>query len=104
MIHITPEELLTFARKLDGKELTTLYRKAAFSVSFNKDTLVFTPTYRNKPRPHEMKYLRRVCDDFSKSNSLRPKDYADGTRNASYTLTLIAKYLDAKGIPHEGTP
>jgi len=95
MLRITSDDLLAYAIRLNGTQLQTLYNGRPFKVDFRSETIVFTPQSTGKPRPHERKYLDRVCKAFNKTNSLKPADYRDGTYNASYTLTLIAKYLGA---------
>jgi hypothetical protein len=98
MIHVTPEELITFVRSHDGMQLETQQQKHPFTVHVAGDSIEYVPQ-TGKPRPHELKYLQRVCEEFSRVNSFRPVDYNDITMNASYTLALIRAYLDSKHAP-----
>jgi hypothetical protein len=87
--HVSAAEVLTLARGLVWKVLKTLHRSARFTVEIKEDDeLVFTPQKTGVPRKHFRKTLEMICDRFNRDNSLNPSDY-DGTRNASYTLTLI---------------
>lgn len=95
MLTIAPDDLLSFAKRFDGKHLRTLHECKTFDVRFQADVLIFTPRSTGKDRPHERPYIENVCAQFSETNSLHPGDYRDGTYNASYTLALIAAYLGA---------
>lgn len=98
MIHVKPQELIEFVRSNDGMQLETQQQKHPFSVHVAGDSSEYVPQ-TGKPRPHELEYLQRVCDEFSRINSFRPVDYNDITMNASYTLALIRAYLDSKHGP-----
>lgn len=93
MIQITPEELIEFVRTKGNLRLTTGKQQKGFTVRLNGDGLEFVPHSTQKARPHELKWLRRVCDKFSKTNSVRPTDYIKLTVNASYTLAIIRAYF-----------
>ena len=95
MTDLTPEALIEFVRSNDGMRLETLQRKHPFTVHVAGDGIEYVPQ-SGKPRPHRLKYLQRVCEEFSRVNSFRPVDYNDITMNASYTLALIKAYLDSK--------
>jgi hypothetical protein len=92
---VTPEELIDFVCSRGHLELHTLHQKHPFTVRTAADGLEYLPQ-TDKPRPHEHKYLQRVCEEFSRTNSFSPGDYGDITMNASYTLALIRAYLDAQ--------
>lgn len=95
MLYIAPDDLLAFAKHLDGKQLRTLHEGRLFNIRFDGDMLVFTPLSTGNDRPHQRTYVENVCARFRETNSLHPQDYKDGTYNASYTLALIAAYLGA---------
>src|SRR5258708_3016759 len=59
------------------------------------DGLEYLPE-TDKPRPHGRKCLNRDCEEFSRTNSYQPGDYAEITMNASYTLALIRAYFDSQ--------
>lgn len=94
MRHVSPEELIEFVRSQNGLQLSTK-RQLPFRVQTAGDGLEYIPLVTGAPRVHELKWLRRVCAEFSKANSFRPGDYKRLTYNASYTLPLIRAYLDS---------
>ncbi len=97
MLQVTPADLLTFAPSLEGQELRTLHRNRAFTVEVEGGNLVFVNSKRNR-RPHGGKYLRAVCDTFSKTDSYFPSDYRDLTVNASYILAVIRRYTYSQAV------
>jgi hypothetical protein len=91
-MNVTADDVLQFAKSLKGHTLQTIARKKDFVVDLRGNGLMYTPLSTRKPRPHERKYVERVCDTYSRTGSLCPADYLNLTRNASYTLALIAAY------------
>jgi hypothetical protein len=94
MLQVSPDDILTFARTLEGQELHTLHRNRTFTLEVEDGTLVFVNSKGNR-RPHGGRYLRAVCDAFSKTNSYFPSDYRDVTLNASYILAIIRRFADS---------
>jgi hypothetical protein len=97
MLQVSPDDLLKFAKTLEGRELCTLHRKRNFTVEVEGESLVFVNSKGNR-RPHGGKYLRAVCDTFSKTNSYFPSDYRHLTVNASYILAIIRRYADSQAV------
>ncbi len=99
MLHVSADDLLTFAPTLEGQELLTLHRKRTFTVEVEGGNLVFVNS-KGKRRPHGGKYLRAVCEAFSGTNrnSYHPGDYRDLTVNASYILAIIRRYADSQAV------
>jgi hypothetical protein len=96
VLRVTADDILTYAASLKGQDLRTLHKRKLFNVDVKGDRLVYTPLEKDDPKPrvHDYVTLQRICEKFSESNSLKPRDYDDtGARNASYTLALIIKYL-----------
>jgi hypothetical protein len=93
MLEVSPNNLLIFAKTLEGQELQTLHRKKVFTVEVKGEYFVFIPKSTGKPRRHDGKYLQAVCDKFSEKNSYRPKEYQDLTFDASYILAIIRWYV-----------
>ncbi len=85
---MTYEELLEIARKNAGKTLETVTGKR-FTVGIYRDCPFFTPASsgygQSDGRPAAERFLRR----YNETGSLRPGDYADVTRNASYFIGLL---------------
>lgn len=93
MSQITADEVLAFAKTLEGQTLETIIRREPFTVEVRGANLLYTPSSSGKRRTHQRKYLERICETYSTTHSLNPGDYRDVTRNASYTLAVIAEYL-----------
>jgi len=96
MTQVTPEEIVEFVRSHGDLQLCTPAQKRPFVVRAVGDGLEYVPLSTEKSRPHQMQWLERVCEEFSRTNSMHPGDYKDLTVNASYTLAVIAAYLAAK--------
>jgi hypothetical protein len=94
-VAVSPAALLAYAKTLEGQGLETIYRRSPFTVEAERDNLVFINS-KGKRRSHGGKFLQRVCDHFAETNSLHPVAYRDMTVNASYTLALIKRYLEAQ--------
>ncbi len=97
MEQVSPRDLINFVRTIDGENLTTLARRETFTVHALDNSIQYTPTSTNRPRKHQYRWLARVCDEFSKTNSFKPADYKDLTVNASYALAVINAYLQSRG-------
>ena len=99
MSRVTASAILKFAESVIGKKLQTLHRKNYFSVEIQGDALIYTPLSTGKPRLHQKKVIHRVCVEFNKApidQRLMPSHYvSQSTVNASYTLKLIAMYLES---------
>jgi hypothetical protein len=92
---LSPAALLAYAKTLKGQGLATIHRRRPFTVEVERDNLVYINS-KGRRRSHGGKFLQRVCDHFAKANSLSPGVYRELTWNASYTLALIKKYLEAQ--------
>ena len=98
-IQITAQELTAFAATLAGQELHTRTRHVPFSVRVTRGGLEFRPGSSGKPRTTGSGRLDQVLEEFAMSQSLRPGHYQALTVDASYILTLLARYLQHRGRP-----
>jgi hypothetical protein len=87
---MTYEELLALARSVEGKRLETVTGKG-FTVGIYLDCPFFTPESSGYGQSDGRKAAERFLQRYNESGSLRPGDYADVTRNASYYVGLIAR-------------
>ena len=86
---LTLTEILELARRVEGRQLATKYRRR-FSVAIDNDLPVFTPVstgYRRHPQRSE---IEAFVARYNATGSLRPVDYADVTHNSSYFVALLA--------------
>ena len=85
---MTYEELIQLARRLQGQTLETVTGKK-FSVGLYRDTPFFTPASSGYGQSDGRKAAERFLDRYNVTGSLRPGDYADITRNASYFVGML---------------
>ena len=87
---MTYDELLALARSLDGETLQTVTGKE-FTVGVYLDSPFFTPVSTGNGQADGRKAAERFLERYNASGSLRPGDYADVTRNASYLIGMIMR-------------
>lgn len=85
---MTYEELLALARRCQGRTLTTVTGKR-FTVGIYADTPFFTPASSGRGQSDGRKAAERFLERYNATGSLRPGDYADVTRNASYFIGML---------------
>ena len=85
---MTYEELLGLARRCEGRTLETVTGKK-FTVGIYLDCPFFTPASSGLGRSDGRKAAERFLARYNESGSLRPADYGDVTRNASYYVVLV---------------
>jgi hypothetical protein len=85
---MTYEELLDLARRNEGRTLQAVTGKA-FTVGVYRDCPFFTPQSSGNGQSDGRKAAERFVQRYNETGSLRPGDYADVTRNASYFIGLI---------------
>jgi hypothetical protein len=85
---MTYEELLELARRNEGKPLQTMTGKG-FTVGIYRDCPFFTPASSGNGQSDGRKAAERFLERYNETGSLKPGDYADVTRNASYFIGLI---------------
>lgn len=85
---MTYEELLALARRCEGRTLLTPTGKV-FTVGIYLDTPFFTPASTGRGRSDGRKAAERFLDRYNATGSLRPGDYGDVTRNASYFIGML---------------
>jgi hypothetical protein len=85
---ISYAELLALARRFEDVPVPTVTGRE-FTVGVYLDSLVFTPTSTGVGQSDGRKAAERFLDRYNASGSLRPGDYSDVTRNASYLVGLL---------------
>ncbi len=85
---MTYDELLDIARQLEGRTLETVTGKR-FRVSTYLDSVVFMPESSGLGQSDGRKAGERFVARYNEIGSLRPSDYGDVTRNASYYVGLL---------------
>ena len=87
---MTYPELLDLARRYQGKPLTTVTGRG-FRVGVYLNCPFFTPASSGRGQSDGRKAAERFVERFNRTGSLRPGDYSDVTRNASYYVGLVAR-------------
>ena len=85
---VTYDELLDLVRRFEGRTLTTVTGRE-FRVGIYRDCPVFTPESSGYGQSDGRKAAEAFVARFNRIHSLRPGDYADVTRNASYFVGLL---------------
>jgi len=87
---VTYEELVALARQYAGHRLETV-KGTRFTVGVYMDCPFFVPESTGLGRSDGRKAAERFLARYNDIGSLRPSDYGDLTRNASYFIGLITK-------------
>jgi hypothetical protein len=85
---VTYDELLDLAARFEDQPLETVTGRL-FTVGRYRDSLVFTPASSGLGQSDGRKAAERFLARYNETGSLRPGDYADVTRNASYLVGLL---------------
>ena len=85
---MTYDELLALARRMEGRTLHTVTGRA-FTVGVALDCPFFTPASSGFGQSDGRKAAERFLDRYTATGSLRPGDYAEVTRNASYFIGML---------------
>jgi hypothetical protein len=85
---VTYEDLLALARRLEGRRLRTVTGKE-FAVGIYRETPFFTPASTGRGQSDGRKAAERFLDRYNRTGSLRPGDYLEVTRNASYFIGML---------------
>lgn len=87
---MTYEELLDLARRLEGETLETVTGRR-FTVGVFNDCPVFTPESSGFGQSDGRKAAERFVERYNATGSLRPGDYGDVSRNASYFIGMLLR-------------
>lgn len=90
MTRLTYGRLLDLARAAEGQELQTVTGRR-FTVGIYRDGLFFTPASSGYGQADGRRAAERFVERFNDTGSMRPGDYADVTRNASYLIGLLLR-------------
>jgi hypothetical protein len=88
VIGMTYEELLELARRHEGTSLETITGKK-FTVGIALGCPFFTPASSGYGQSDGRKAAEKFLARYNQTGSLRPGDYADVTRNASYFIGML---------------
>lgn len=93
---MTYEDLMAMARRLEGRRLETVTGKG-FTVGVALNCPFFTPESSGYGQSDGRKAAERFVARYNATKSLRPADYKNVTRNASYFIGMILADRAATG-------
>jgi hypothetical protein len=85
---LTYQRLIEIAESLDGQTLHTVTGKA-YTVGLYRHVPFFTPASSGYGQGDGRKATQRFVERYNETRSLRPGDYTDVTRNASYLIGML---------------
>ena len=89
---MTYDELLALARRCEGQTLETVTGKS-FTVGISMNCPFFTPASSGYGQSDGRKAAERFLARYNQIGSLRPSDYQDVSRNASYFIGMLLHEL-----------
>jgi hypothetical protein len=93
---MTYDEMIALAHRYADKTLETVTGKL-FTVGVYLDCPFFTPVSTGRGQSDGRKAAERFLARYNETGSLRPGDYSDVTRNASYFVGLLRRAREAQG-------
>lgn len=94
--HLEYEDLIGFAGELEGETLETVTGRP-FTVGVARTGEVFfTPASSGRGQSDGRRAHERFLERYNATGSLRPADYAELSRNASYLIGLIERATDRR--------
>jgi hypothetical protein len=85
---VTYDDLVALARRHEGEVLHTVTGKP-FRVGVSPYGPYFTPLSSGYGQSDGRKAAERFAERYTETGSLRPSDYGDVSRNASYFIGLL---------------
>jgi hypothetical protein len=85
----TFDDLLALARRFEDEPLQTVTGRQFTVRVFRDRELVFTPISSGYGQSDGRKAQERFLARYLETGSLRPSDYSDVSRNASYLIGLL---------------
>ena len=95
---MTYEQLLELCRLYEGATLHTITGKG-FRVGIYVETPFFRPESSGLGQSDGRKAVEAFVERFNRTHSLRPKDYADVSRNASYLIGVVLRAREDGRLP-----
>ena len=88
------KHFLSFSGELKEETLHTQAQAKPFRVEVFDGHLKFFPGSTQIGRDHQLRNIRAVHERYTSTGSLRLSDYTDLTRNASYSLVVLQRYVE----------
>jgi hypothetical protein len=91
---MTYDDLVALAHRHESEVLRTVTGRAFTVGVASTGEIFFTPASSGWGQTEGRKGHERFVERYSQTGSLRPRDYADVSRNASYLIGLLKSELD----------
>ncbi len=86
---ITYDDLIELIRRFEGRLVETVTGRPFTAGIARTGEIFFTPSSSGYGQSDGRKAGERFVERYNQTHSVRPADYADVTRNASYFIGLI---------------
>jgi hypothetical protein len=86
------DSFVAFCKTLVGRELDTPGGKSKFTLQNITDRAYYYKVPDGKVLKQNLRYVKRVLEQYANLKSLNPGHYANITPNGSYILALIQLY------------
>lgn len=86
---LTHDDLVELVRRFEGREVETVTGRPFTAGIARTGEIFFTPSSSGYGQSDGRKAAERFLERYNQTRSVRPGDYADVTRNASYFIGLI---------------
>ena len=86
------DAFVVFCKTLVGRKLDAVGGKFRFTLQSITDHAFYYQTPSEKPLKQNLRYVKRVLEQYSSLKSLNPGHYANITPHGAYTLALIQLY------------
>jgi hypothetical protein len=83
---------IAFCKTIVGQELDTVSGRSKFKLQNITDHAFYYQVSTSKIRKQNIRYVKRVLEQYAKIQSLNPGHYTNITQNGSYNLALIQLY------------
>jgi hypothetical protein len=86
------DSFVAFCKTLIGRELDPVGGKSKFTLQHITDHAYYYAVPADKVLKQNIRYVKRVLEQYAKLKSLNPGHYANITPNGAYILALIQLY------------
>jgi hypothetical protein len=90
------DTFIAFCRTKVGQELSTIGGKEKFTFQNITDRAFYYGMPAGDTRKQNIRYVKRVLEQYAKLQSLNPGHYANITQNGAYILALIQMFEDQR--------
>jgi hypothetical protein len=86
------DAFIAFCKTLVGQEFDTVGKKSKFTLQNISEHALYYQMATDKLRKQNIRYVKRVLEQYAKIQSLNPGHYTNITQNGPFILALIQLY------------